>query len=113
MILSSWRDSSFAELVASTQNSSLKELSVRDRVRLGGFFHPLIEITLNSFYQRKLGVLDQDQAIFLESLPLLSDGIGYQMWQNLRSESTYPKDFVDHVDQVIEHARLQPPRSYL
>ncbi len=112
-VLSAWRDASFAELVASTQNSSLKELSVRDRVRLGGFFHPLIEITLNSFYQRKLGVLDQDQAIFLESLPLLSDGIGYQMWQNLRSESTYPKDFVDHVDQVIEHARLQPPRSYL
>jgi len=62
----------------------------------------------NSFYQRKIGLLEPDEAILLEDLLIFrSWPITRHLWSRLKRG--YAPDFVAHVDAIILQQGAVPP----
>jgi hypothetical protein len=56
----------------------------------------------NMFYQRKLGLLDHDQSLLLESMRTLTGTeYGRNWWREYRTWGSLPCDFVAHVDAMV------------
>ncbi len=40
-------------------------------------------------------------------MPLLTQGVGYTYWKARHALGTFSKDFIDHIDHVVERERKQ------
>jgi len=80
---------------------SINELAEPDRRQLNGFMMAWFGFLQNSFYQRKIGLLDEEQIGFLNELPYFRQSHVREFWDQHKSFGTYPEDFVAHVDSVI------------
>ena len=76
-------------------------LTAIDSIRYNGFMVSWLGFLQNTFYQRKLGLLDEDQIGFLNTLPALRIGRIRQYWEQVRFSGAYPADFVSHIDSVL------------
>ncbi len=85
--------------------TTINDLSEVERRQLNGFMMAWFGFLQNSFYQKKIGLLDEEQVGFLNELPYFRQQHVREYWQQHKSFGTYPKDFVTHVDAVIaKHA---------
>jgi hypothetical protein len=60
----------------------------------------------NSYYQRKVGTLDESQAGAIDTLPLLDITPYYRkLWEEgIVKDESFSKEFVDHANKIIEQA---------
>ncbi len=80
---------------------TINDLSEVDRRQLNGFMMAWFGFLQNSFYQQKIGLLEDEQVGFLNRLPYFRQQHVREFWQQHKSFGTYPDDFVAHVDAVI------------
>lgn len=77
-------------------------LTEEDRYVLAHFLIMFMNFYQDSFYQRKIGTLDSEQAGALDSFPMLKAvPIYMELWKVLRV-GTFSDEFIEHVDSVLE-----------
>ena len=81
--------------------SCIADLAEVDRRQLNGFMVSWFGFLQNSFYQKKIGLLDIEQVGYLNKLPYFRRTYVQEFWQLHKSFGTYPEDFVAHVDSLI------------
>ena len=93
-------NSDFAEMQNKVMFTS-ETLTGTDLIQQNGFMVSWLGFLQNTFYQRKLGLLDEDQVGFLNTLPAFRIGHIRQYWEQVRFSGAYPADFVSHIDSVL------------
>ena len=102
-LMASLEDEDFSQFWDSVREKAMEDLKGPEQTRISAFLARMLQSSFNSYYQRKLGVLDPDQAMMIDRMPLFSQGIGRSYWKARRASENLPEDFIEHVDRVIEH----------
>ena len=89
-----------SEAKAATDPDSL---TVEEIAMLGNFMAMFFTFMQNNYYQRKAGTLAEGQEGALDSMPLITQNPYYRArWEVVKSMGIFSKEFVEHVDKVIE-----------
>ena len=83
--------------------NSPDDLTDRDRYLLFNFLLMFMNFYQDTFYQRKLGTLDEEQAGALDTFPMLRFYPIYgDIWRtNMSTGGTFSDEFVAHVNKVL------------
>jgi hypothetical protein len=88
-----------AELKARRDPESLSD---QERHNLVAFLTMFLNHYQNTFYQVRVGTLEKEQAGALDYLPILKAVPYYrQLWNESLPKQSYNKDFIAHVNSVL------------